>query len=252
MAQRMDAFEEKMDELLMLLRSYQSPPSAPVDDLLLLSCSTIGESVINEDCSESYTCLGSSVVKQESIRCKSDEVCKVMNGIKSCYLQQCSITASGGVSLFDGTRGSIDTEGTYELVKLCSDSLVADFFRVLVVFQTCKGRGQNCITMVYVFFNKYVITVTSQQETWVNGIHVSLPRSLKNEIDIHVAGDSVVIEKKSVLHVSYNFSHDVTITVGEAVASHVCGACGRLNANGELMLKSHSSEDLINSMAEEE
>ncbi|KAF1377211.1 hypothetical protein PFLUV_G00198290 [Perca fluviatilis] len=43
MAQRMDTFEEKMDELLMLLRSFQSPPSAPVDDLLLSSCSTVTE-----------------------------------------------------------------------------------------------------------------------------------------------------------------------------------------------------------------
>ncbi|KAG5270986.1 hypothetical protein AALO_G00174580 [Alosa alosa] len=43
MAQRMDAFEEKMDELLMLLRSSQSPPFAPVDDILLLSCSTVTE-----------------------------------------------------------------------------------------------------------------------------------------------------------------------------------------------------------------
>ncbi|KAG5286800.1 hypothetical protein AALO_G00018930 [Alosa alosa] len=39
----MDAFEEKMDELLMLLRSSQSPPSAPVDDILLSSCSTVTE-----------------------------------------------------------------------------------------------------------------------------------------------------------------------------------------------------------------
>ncbi|KAG5277843.1 hypothetical protein AALO_G00091990 [Alosa alosa] len=36
MAQRMDAFEEKMDELLMLLRSSQSPPSAPVDDIAVV------------------------------------------------------------------------------------------------------------------------------------------------------------------------------------------------------------------------
>ncbi|KAF1384401.1 hypothetical protein PFLUV_G00119750 [Perca fluviatilis] len=43
MAQRMDTFEEKMDELLMLLRSSQSPPSAPVDDVLLSPCSTVIE-----------------------------------------------------------------------------------------------------------------------------------------------------------------------------------------------------------------
>jgi len=47
MAQRMDSFEEKMeqkmDELLMLLRSSQSPLSAPVDDMLLSPCSTVTE-----------------------------------------------------------------------------------------------------------------------------------------------------------------------------------------------------------------
>ncbi|KAF1374381.1 hypothetical protein PFLUV_G00228500 [Perca fluviatilis] len=41
MAQRMDTFQEKMDELLMLLRSSQSPPSAPVDDMMLSACSTV-------------------------------------------------------------------------------------------------------------------------------------------------------------------------------------------------------------------
>ncbi|XP_039673211.1 uncharacterized protein LOC120569405 [Perca fluviatilis] len=43
MAQRMDTFEEKMDELLMLLRSSQSSPSVPVDDMLLSPCSTVTE-----------------------------------------------------------------------------------------------------------------------------------------------------------------------------------------------------------------
>ncbi|XP_078126033.1 uncharacterized protein LOC144530362 [Sander vitreus] len=43
LTQRMDAFEEKMDELLMLLRTSQSPPSAPGEDMLVSPCSTVTE-----------------------------------------------------------------------------------------------------------------------------------------------------------------------------------------------------------------
>ncbi|XP_062386154.1 IgGFc-binding protein-like [Sardina pilchardus] len=188
----------------------------------------IGEAEINEDCTERYSCLGSGVVKQELMSCKSGEVCKVTDGIKACYHHhQCSITASGGLSLFDGTQGAIDKEGTYELVKLCNDDVAADYFRVLVVFQPCKAKGQNCIGLMYVFFNNYLVAVSSQQEIWVNGVQVSLPQSLRNGISIQVAGDSVVVEKESVLRVSYDSVHDVSVTVGETVASHVCGACAQ-------------------------
>ncbi|KAK7140241.1 hypothetical protein R3I94_012754 [Phoxinus phoxinus] len=45
MAQRMEKMEQRLDEVLMLLRSSQSqsPPSAPVDDMLLSPCSTVTE-----------------------------------------------------------------------------------------------------------------------------------------------------------------------------------------------------------------
>ncbi|XP_035864238.1 uncharacterized protein LOC116062167 [Sander lucioperca] len=43
LTQRMDAFEEKKDELLMLLRSSQSPHSAPGEDMLVSPCSTVTE-----------------------------------------------------------------------------------------------------------------------------------------------------------------------------------------------------------------
>lgn len=80
----------------------------------------------------------------------------------------------------------------------------------------------------------------------VNGYQVSLPFILKNEISVYVAGDSVVIEKKSVLRLSYSVSHDITVTVGEAVASHVCGACGKLDANSKLDPKKESIQHYIN------
>lgn len=137
--------------------------------MLLFSCFDvqIGESVINEDCSERYTCLATGVVKQEPISCRSDEICKVKNGVRGCNLQQCSITASGEVSLFNGQQGYFEKEGIFELAKLCVHRLGTDWFRVLVAVRPCRAQGHNCVMAAYVFFNNNFIAVNRQHDTWV-------------------------------------------------------------------------------------
>lgn len=57
----------------------------------------------------------------------------------------------------------------------------------------------------------------------------------------------MVIEKKSVLRLTCTVSHDITLMVGEAVATRVCGACGKLDANVELDPKEQNIQQFINS-----
>ncbi|XP_063041987.1 IgGFc-binding protein-like [Engraulis encrasicolus] len=188
----------------------------------------IHQSVVNFDCTERYTCTPSGVVKQERIHCRSYEVCSVKDGIQGCYAQQCSIKPGGEFTLADGHHGIVHAAGTYEMVRVCSDHVDVDWFRVMVSFQPC-GRGVKCVTAVYVFFDDLFMSIDSNQEAWVNGRQVSLPSAQRHGVSIRMFGDEIVIEKPSVLRVSYSSSRVFTVTVGEDVKGPVCGTCTGLD-----------------------
>lgn len=126
----------------------------------------IGEVIIKDDCQETLTCQKSGIVKHESMKCNTDEVCRVENGVRGCYPKQCMLEAAGSFTLFNGRTWLISSIGAFDLVKICDDTVIDVWFRVVVVLQ--ENTGVISTAAVHVFFENVFVTVSSQAEIWVS------------------------------------------------------------------------------------
>ncbi|XP_063040860.1 IgGFc-binding protein-like isoform X2 [Engraulis encrasicolus] len=190
----------------------------------------IGETVVNDDCTERYTCEASGKVKVEKIHCKSDEICKVKEGVRKCYQRDCLYESDGAFTTFSGHGGNVDVSGAFEIIKLCDGALVEEFFRVVVKLAACGNSGLKRVEAVYVFFEDMAITINAKHETWVNGKRVNLPVLFKNEISVKISEETVVVEKISALRVTYTVMQEISVTVSDHFTDKVCGACGKDSA----------------------
>ncbi|KAL2080137.1 hypothetical protein ACEWY4_023930 [Coilia grayii] len=199
----------------------------------------MGESVINEHCTERYTCdLSSGKVKVEHIHCKSDEVCKVKHGVRKCYQRDCLFEADGALTTFSGAGGNVDLSGAFEIIKVCDGALVEEWFRVVVKLHKCGNSGLKRIEAVYVFFEGLAITVNAKHETWANGRRVNLPSLFKNEISVKISEKTVVVEKVSALRVTYSVTQEITVSVSDHFTDKVCGACGKRSGDATMTIDS--------------
>ncbi|KAL2080138.1 hypothetical protein ACEWY4_023931 [Coilia grayii] len=198
----------------------------------------MGESVINDNCTERYTCEASGKVKVEHIHCKSDEVCKVKEGVRKCYQRDCLFEADGALTTFSGAGGKVDLSGAFEIIKVCDGALVEEWFRVVVKLHKCGNSGLKRIEAVYVFFEGLAITVNAKHETWANGRRVNLPSLFKNEISVKISEKTVVVEKVSALRVTYSVTQDITVSVSNHFTDKVCGACGKRSGDATMTIDS--------------
>ncbi|KAM4631486.1 IgGFc-binding protein-like [Polymixia lowei] len=141
----------------------------------------------------------------------------------------------GIVTLFNGRTGTVSAMGAYEIIAHCDQSGMSEWFRVVAKVQECSLTGLKSVVAVYVFFSDQIVTVTDKHETWVNGIKVTLPSQLKNDVSVKVFEKTIVIEKQSGLWLSYSHSQEVTVSVSDSMAGKVCGACGSLLSSRDTM-----------------
>lgn len=187
----------------------------------------MGESMIADGCFGVYTCHASGVLFQ-TMSCKKEERCRVQNGISGCYPEQCLIDAGGVFTPFNGQSGRLTASGSYEIVKMCDQSMVADWYKVVVTLHQHEKTGVLSVVALYVVFDGLTIHVNDKQETWVNDKKVTLPSSMKNNISVKFSDNTLLIEKQGGLRVSYGLSQGIAVTVGDSMESMLCGACGRL------------------------
>ncbi|KAI5630196.1 IgGFc-binding protein-like [Silurus asotus] len=185
----------------------------------------IGEVVVTDDCQEKIICQNSGIMKYESMKCNTDEACLVENGVRGCYPKQCMLGNAGSITLFNGTTWNIPSIGAFDLVKVCDDSVMGIWFRVVAVLQ--ERNGVLSTTAVNIFFENILVTVTSQNEIWVNGRKMTLPIMESNGVTVKVIDQTVIIEKTNAIRLSYSLSQGVIITVNNGIAEKVCGACGK-------------------------
>ncbi|KAI5087282.1 IgGFc-binding protein-like [Silurus meridionalis] len=189
----------------------------------------MGEVVVTDDCQEKIICQNSGIMKYESMKCNTDEACLVKNGVRGCYPKQCMLGNAGSITLFNGTTWNIPSIGAFDLVKVCDDSVMGIWFRVVAVLQ--ERNGVLSTTAVNIFFENVLVTVTSQNEIWFNGRKMTLPIMESNGVTVKVIDQTVIIEKRNAIRLSYSLSQGVIITVNNGIADKVCGACGKFTGS---------------------
>lgn len=134
----------------------------------IISILQIGESEIQEGCHKRITCQPSGEVTYEFIKCNGYEICQNQNGVRGCYPAQCLIEAGASITLFSGISGGLTETGAYEIVKVCNDTLDAQWFRVVVEVLMCGETGFKGVAAAYVFYEGGIISVNRELSTWVS------------------------------------------------------------------------------------
>ncbi|KAM4568117.1 IgGFc-binding protein [Fundulus diaphanus] len=191
---------------------------------------TVGQAVVDKDCSSKCECQASGLVTCEKLSCASGQVCDLRDGVRGCHVLQghCSVSPAGKLSSFDGMSGTAGAPGAFELASLC-DETSEHWFRVVVDVRICRKRAPLAVATLYVFFKGATVAVNSDHVTWVNGRKVSLPSKGTDKLSIQISNRSVVIERASAVQVIYSISQEVTITVDGNLSGKTCGACGNYN-----------------------
>ncbi|XP_062302060.1 IgGFc-binding protein-like [Osmerus eperlanus] len=200
----------------------------------------IGETLMTEDCLGVYICQASGVVLFESVTCTTEESCGVKRGVQGCHPKQCQIQSGGVFTPFDGQSGHITASGSYELVNVCNQSLVSEWFTVVVTLEEEKTSLKDMVAL-YVFFEDVAISVSDKHEVRVNGKKMTLPSLIKNNISVKMSDKTLFIERKSNLRVSFSPSLEITVAVSDNMAGKLCGACGRLFPSGVVFRASRNT-----------
>ncbi|XP_026150193.1 uncharacterized protein LOC113122824 [Mastacembelus armatus] len=195
---------------------------------------TVGQAVVDKDCSSKCVCQASGLMKCEKLSCASGEECGLRDGVRGCHVKQgrCKINQVGLLTSFDGMSGAIEAQGAFDIASLCDESTKL-WFRVVVDVRVCSEGASPTVASVYVFFKQTIVTVNSQQETWVNGRKVSLPSKVMDELSVQISGNTVIIDIASVVRVTYSVSQEVTVIVDSSLSGKMCGACGNYNNNSK-------------------
>ena len=122
---------------------------------------------MTEDCLGVYMCQASGVVLFQSVTCKTEESCGVKGGVRGCHPKQCQIQSGGVFTPFDGQSGHVTASGSYELVNVCDQSLVSEWFSVLVTLEEKKTALKDMVAL-YVFFKDVAISVNDKHEVRVS------------------------------------------------------------------------------------
>lgn len=131
----------------------------------------MGQAAVDKDCKSKCVCQASGLVKCENLSCASGEICDVRDGTRGCHVKngQCSISQAGQLNSFDGMSGAIGAQGAFQVASLCDET--ADlWFRVVVDIRVCNKGTFPTVATVYVFFKETIVTVNSQQVTWVRRV----------------------------------------------------------------------------------
>ncbi|XP_029432085.1 IgGFc-binding protein-like [Rhinatrema bivittatum] len=191
----------------------------------------VGESIVSSDCSQRFTCSSAGTMP---IVCQTGETCMVKEGVRGCFKKdgQCTLAMGAQFTSFDGLSGQVASSGLYDVASLC-DVTSPSWFRVIV--QSCNGF-QSAADKVYIFFQNGFITVSKNEDVWVNGRKVQLPAQVSTSVSVKAVQSGVVIQQPNSMQVLLSTTGQVTVTVSSTLANATCGACGNFNGN--------SSDDL--------
>lgn len=130
--------------------------------------SQIGETFVSDDCTTKYICPKSGQGHTEPVSCTSDETCGVRNGIRGCYPNQCIMGNDGVFTTFNGRVGDVTESGMYDLVKICDETLVEGWFRIVMNLETCGETGQMAAVGIIAFFDNVTVIFNREFETMVS------------------------------------------------------------------------------------
>ncbi|XP_069394027.1 IgGFc-binding protein isoform X1 [Paralichthys olivaceus] len=178
---------------------------------------------------------GSGPLSCSSITCSANEVCEMQGKYPSCVPKSGTCWAMGDphYRTFDGQHYNFMGTCTYVIAKNCRK----DHLPAFEILAQNENRGSLRVSYVgLVIVKVYDVTIiVARSETGrvrIDNTLWSLPVTLNNDkLEMFHRGRSVVIETDFGLTVSYDWEHQLVVTLSGSYAGKTCGLCGNFNGN---------------------
>ncbi|KAM3829807.1 IgGFc-binding protein isoform 3-T5 [Vipera latastei] len=167
--------------------------------------------------------------------CKSTEKCLVVKGVRQCYpidFVDCKVHGDPHYLSFDKYKFDFQGPCAYVLTEVCDKPMDLIWFGVYVQNEYRGNRAVSWTRSVQV--NVYGIEIILSRKypgkVLVGGVLTFLPyNAVGKRVKIYRRGSSGVVEADFGLLVSFNWDHQVTVTVPGTYRNTLCGLCGNFN-----------------------
>ncbi|KAK9394610.1 IgGFc-binding protein [Crotalus adamanteus] len=167
--------------------------------------------------------------------CKSTEKCLVVKGVRECYpidFVDCKVHGDPHYISFDNYKFDFQGPCAYVLTEVCEKPMDLIWFGVYVQNEYRGNRAVSWTRSVQVNVYGIEIIISRQYpgKVLVGGILTCLPyNAVGKKVKIYRKGSSAVIDTDFGLLVSFNWDHQLTVTVPGTYRNTLCGLCGNFN-----------------------
>ncbi|XP_019353974.1 IgGFc-binding protein-like [Alligator mississippiensis] len=191
------------------------------------------ELILTDTCSRKCICREPAQPMQcQPHACRALETCRILDGVRGCHPMQFGLLRVFGhlhYITFDGA--TYDTPGacTYTLSTYCGPPGQLPGFTVRVESQHWGSIAMSRVRRVEVevYGHRVAISVGQDSRVQVNGSLANLPLVLAaGKVHAYFSSSSTMVQTDFGLSVSYDWSHDVTMSIPEAYARALCGLGG--------------------------
>uniref|UniRef100_A0A8C5SW81 VWFD domain-containing protein n=1 Tax=Laticauda laticaudata TaxID=8630 RepID=A0A8C5SW81_LATLA len=167
--------------------------------------------------------------------CKSSEKCLVIKGVRDCYsidFVSCKIHGDPHYFTFDKYKFDFQGPCAYVLTEVCEKPMDLNWFGIYVQNEYRGNRAVSWTRSVQINVHGIEIIISRQYpgKVLVGGILTFLPyNAVGNRVKIYRKGPSAVVETNFGLTVSFNWDHQLTVTVPGTYRNTLCGLCGNFN-----------------------
>ncbi|XP_054838618.1 IgGFc-binding protein-like [Eublepharis macularius] len=191
-----------------------------------------GETFWIQDCLGRCRCAGNGNLICGNETCPPEQICKVQNGIQSCYppnTAHCHIYGDPHYITFDGKLYHFQGGCNYTAVKTCANS--SQHFSVTTRNEYRWSAAWTALNSVAVSFQNLHIALRKNREVYVNGVKVSIPVSLHLGIVVEEKPPYVVVRSPFGLLVKFDGDQELFVQVDERHKGHLCGLCGTFSGS---------------------
>ncbi|KAL7981164.1 hypothetical protein Chor_005398, partial [Crotalus horridus] len=199
----------------------------------------LGEQVILGDtCSQRCICMQAAhPMECQEHACQAQEVCKVVDGVRSCYPMRFGLMHLYGPSnyiTFDGVSFSFQGACKYTLVSYCGPPGKLPGFNIRVLNMHKDSILVSWIKQLEleIYGEKIIVAKGQYGLIKVNGLLMNLPINLAmGKLYAYSTTTFLTIKTDIRLSVSYDWSYHVSVSVPEIYSGSLCGLGGDFNQN---------------------